>query len=135
MSRLITDADRAYILDQLKLAPDDVLVDAFLAWDGLRRKTIACRNVMLDIESDKTAVEAVVNTAWANQSKDEMQQPVPRQNVNPGKSAITRIGTETKKELLSMLHGGVQPDAKWQEHLKLLWERGEVKFDGKDWYL
>lgn len=135
MSHLITDADRAYILDQLKLAPDEVLVDAFLAWDGLRRKTIACRNVMLDIESDKPAVEAVVNTAWVNQSKDEMLMPVPRQNVNPGKSTITRIGTETKKELLSMLHGGVQPDAKWQEHLKLLWERGEVKFDGKEWYL
>lgn len=120
MSRLISDADRTYILEQLKLAPDEVLVDAFLAWDGLRRKTIACRNVMLDIESDKTAAEAP---------------PAPRFNYNPGKSMITRIGTETKKELLSMLHGGVQPDAKWQEHLKLLWERGEVKFDGKEWYL
>lgn len=120
MSRLITDADRAYILEQLKLAPDDVLVDAFLAWDGLRRKTIACRNVILDIESDKAVTEA---------------SPVPRINNNPGKSMITRIGTETKKELLSMIHGGVQPDAKWQDHLKLLWERGEVKFDGEDWWV
>ena len=121
MSRLITDADRAYILEQLKLAPDEVLVDAFLAWDGLRRKTIACRNVMLDIEYGKTAVE---------------MPPAPRPNNNPGKSTLTRMGAETKKELLSMLkNGDVQPDAKWQEHLKLLWERGEVKFDGKDWYL
>lgn len=116
MPRLITDADRTYILDQLKLAPDSVLVDAFLAWDGLRSKTIACRNAMLD-----TLVEESV--------------PTPRSNINPGKSAITRIGTETKKELLSMIHGGVQPDAKWQEHLKLLWERGEVKFDEKGWWV
>ena len=116
MPRLITDADRTYILDQLKLAPDNVLVDAFLAWDGLRSKTIACRNVMLDVLVEESV-------------------PTPRSNLNPGKSAITRIGTETKKELLSMIHGNVQPDAKWQEHLKLLWERGEVKFDGKDWYL
>lgn len=120
MSRLISDADRTYILDQLKLAPDEVLVDAFLAWDGLRRKTIACRNVMLDIESDKTAVEAP---------------PAPRQNVNPGKSSITRIGTDNKEHVLLMVERGNKIEAKWQEHLKLLWERGEVKFDGKDWYL
>ena len=120
MPRLISDADRAYILEQLKLAPDEVLVDAFLAWDGLRRKTIACRNVMLDIESDKTVVEAPVTR---------------RLNDNPGKSMITRIGTETKKEILSMLHGGAQPPKHYTEHMKLLWERGEVKFDGKEWYL
>lgn len=120
MSRLITDADRTYILKQLETASDEVLVDAFLAWDERRRRVLTCRNTILNIESDKTVVE----TPSAQ-----------RFNDNPGKSAITRIGTETKKELLSMLHGGVQPDAKWQEHLKLLWERGEVKFDGKEWYL
>ena len=59
----------------------------------------------------------------------------PRKNVNPGTPSIGKIGSGTKEQLLEMLSEGHQPQAKWMEHLKLLWSRGEVKFDGYDFYL
>jgi hypothetical protein len=33
------------------------------------------------------------------------------------------------------LKNGIQPGAKFEEHAKLLWSRGEIRFDGKEWYL
>ena len=59
----------------------------------------------------------------------------PKTNVSPGASAITKIGSGTKADLLTDLHNGSTIHSKWDEHLKLLWSRGEVKFDGEEWYL
>lgn len=58
-----------------------------------------------------------------------------RMNVNPGTPAIGKIGSGTKEQLLGMLSEGHQPQQKWSEHMKLLWSRGEVKFDGSEFYL
>lgn len=58
-----------------------------------------------------------------------------RANVSPGEPTITKIGKDTKAALLAdIAHDGSQPVAKWAEHMKLLWKRGEVKFDGEDYY-
>lgn len=59
----------------------------------------------------------------------------PKQNVSPGLSTIGKIGTPTKEYIFEALTQGVQPAAKYVEHLKLLWSRGEVKFDGVNYYL
>lgn len=59
----------------------------------------------------------------------------PRKNVNPGLSTITKIGSGTLEQVLGMLKDGHQPPEKYKEHLKLLWSRGKVKYDGEEWYL
>lgn len=58
-----------------------------------------------------------------------------RKNINPGPSAIGKLGEKTKVIILDCLQKQVQPDEKYKEHLKLLWARGEVKWDGEVWYV
>ena len=55
---------------------------------------------------------------------------VVRKNICPGEPTISKIGASTTGMLLELLRCGIQPDAKYREHLKLLWKRGLVKFDG-----
>lgn len=62
-----------------------------------------------------------------------------RPNVSPGEPSIGKIGGETKARLLgSMQDHDMSPDfngGKFLEHLKLLWKRGEIKFDGTVFYV
>lgn len=58
-----------------------------------------------------------------------------RANVSPGEPSITKIGVNTEGALFGVLRAGGQPEAKYAEHLKLLWKRGKVKFDGDDYYV
>jgi hypothetical protein len=59
-----------------------------------------------------------------------------RPNINPGDPTIGKIGTATRELILADLAAGRQPpQPKYTEHLKLLWKRGEVKYDGTRWYL
>lgn len=61
---------------------------------------------------------------------------VPRLNVSPGPSSISKIGENAKLTIMSELRtGDIQPHAKYAEHLKLLWARGEVKYDGKEYFI
>lgn len=59
----------------------------------------------------------------------------PRKNVSPGEPSITKIGMNTEGALFGVLRAGGQPEAKYAEHLKLLWKRGKVKFDGEQFYV
>lgn len=62
--------------------------------------------------------------------------PIIRGNVSPGEPSIGKIGSNTKDDILRQLREGMgQPSAKYAEHLKLLWKRNEVKFDGEEYYL
>jgi len=67
-------------------------------------------------------------------TKPTTAQHAERPNVSPGKPSISKIGGSTKDLLMSELDEGKQPSAKYAEHLKLLWSRGEVKYDGKEYY-
>lgn len=58
----------------------------------------------------------------------------PRPNIDPGEPSIGKIGTNTKEQLLGMLSDGHQPPERWCEHMKLLWSRGVVGFDGEEYY-
>lgn len=118
---LLSDNDRQYVLEQLRAAPDSVLADAMLAFNEIRDKVVMVRKM-----SERPAAPL------------EEANPAPavtRSNVPPGVATISKIGSNTKEELFKMLGQGVQPPAKYREHLKLLWERGEVKFDGEEWYV
>ena len=66
---------------------------------------------------------------------EKKEEEPPRQNVSPELPAISKIGEKAKTYLLNELKDGRQPEAKYVEHLKLLWARGEIKFDVKDFYL
>ena len=61
--------------------------------------------------------------------------PVARKNVSPGEPSITKIGEKAKEHILNSLRAGAQPAIMYHDHLKLLWKRGEVKFDGKEYYV
>lgn len=71
--------------------------------------------------------------------KDEPAKPAPvpvgRINISPGPSSLSRIGAATLAEILALVRAGQQPPAKYAEHCKLLWARGEVNFDGTVYYL
>ena len=70
------------------------------------------------------------------QARDAIDKvPVARENVSPGEPSITKIGSNTREEIIEALKRGVQPLDKFREHLKLLWKRGEIKFDGKEYFV
>ena len=61
--------------------------------------------------------------------------PVARKNVSPGEPSITKIGEKAKEHILNSLRAGAQPAIMYHDHLKLLWKRGEIKFDGTEYFL
>ena len=61
--------------------------------------------------------------------------PVARKNVSPGEPSITKIGSGAKETIIHALNTGTPLGDRYTEHLKLLWARGEIKFDGEVFYL
>lgn len=63
----------------------------------------------------------------------------PRKNVSPGEPSITKIGTNAREHILNELKAGARTleyfGIKYVEHLKLLWKRGEINFDGTEYYV
>lgn len=125
--RLITDNDRTYILAQLTNASDEVLVRAYQDWDAQRAAAVEVRAKIC--QSDYKVSEQKTETL-----PREAPTSVERANVSPGPSSISKIGGTTKAEIMNYLDNNKKPPGKYQEHLKLLWSRGEVKFDGEEWY-
>lgn len=64
-----------------------------------------------------------------------MGAPPERKNVSPGEPSIGKIGKDNVDTLIGLVGNGQQPAEKWKEHMKLLWKRGLVKFDGEEYYL
>lgn len=67
--------------------------------------------------------------------KQTDEESPPRKNISPGEPSITKIGMNTEGALFGVLRAGGQPEAKYAEHLKLLWKRGKVKFDGEEYFV
>ena len=61
--------------------------------------------------------------------------PVARKNVSPGEPSITKIGSGAKETIIHALNTGTPLGDRYTEHLKLLWKRGKVKFDGEQFYV
>ena len=61
--------------------------------------------------------------------------PVARKNISPGTSSITKIGSGAKETIIHALNTGTPLGDRYTEHLKLLWARGEIKFDGDEFYV
>ena len=126
---LLSEQDRQYILEQLRAAPDSVLADAMLALNAVRDKVVATRKLIENAAGSAPVIQAAIEKA-AEPTKE-----VVRKNVSPGPAAIGKIGSNTKDVIFEFLRDDKQPPAKYNDHLKLLWSRGEVKYDGKEWYL
>ncbi len=123
MNKLLTDSDRAFALQQLQDAPDSVIANAFMELQTVRASVLSVR----------TAAGGTPPVAVATTHEEVTVEK--RKNVSPGLPSIGKIGGPTKTQVLGYLDNGTQPPAKFAEHLKLLWSRGEVKFDGKEYYL
>ena len=96
------------------------------------------------IAAEESGRETGANTDSGKKADtDEMRQsshPATRPNVSPGEPSIVKIGTKSHDEIINDLkHSDRDPSeyakGKLTEHLKLLWKRGEVKFDGEKYYL
>lgn len=61
--------------------------------------------------------------------------PSERKNVSPGEPSITKIGSGAKETIIHALNTGTPLGDRYTEHLKLLWARGEIKFDGDEFYV
>ena len=82
----------------------------------------------------------VVKDEEPAESDDSKQAGNERKNVNPGEPAIGKMGTATEDEIIHDLEKQDRvptsyANGKREEHLKLLWKRGKVKFDGREYYL
>lgn len=125
---MLSDNDRKYILNALRAAPDHVLADAMLAYNAFRDKVIAVRKLTKAPEAEPSSPEV------EDTPSSEVEDTPDRPNVDPGKSTIIKIGAKSKDEIFVRLKNGASLD-RFSEHLKLLWSRGEVKFDGTRYYV
>ena len=130
---LLSDKDREFILRQLRSAPDSVLADAMLEFNLIRDKLVAVRKLTKElpevITSEMTITEPAPNIEINPLASG-------RPNINPGKPSIGKMGTSTKDKLVASLNAGNEIDLNmYGEHLKLMWSRDEVKFDGARYYL
>ncbi len=70
---------------------------------------------------------------------DKIMEAPARKNISPGEPSIGKIGKDNVDMLVKAVMDGntkvLNDTDKWQEHLKLLWKRGLVKFDGEEYYL
>lgn len=67
--------------------------------------------------------------------EEELQQLAERKNITPGEPTIGKIGATAKDEIIKVLDQGGTLNTRYTEHCKLLWKRGEIKYDGKEFYL
>lgn len=128
---LLNDGDRAFILAQLTLAPDEILADAMLAFNAVRDKIIKVRALSA---AAGTKEEPEVSYA-AVTTEDVKHVLVSRPNVTPSGPIAKRLHVHTKNTILNRLEDGVQPNEQLLPQAKLLWSRGEIKYDGEKFYL
>lgn len=126
--QLLTPTDRAFVLKQLELAPDEILADAMLAFNAVRDKIVKVRTLA-------NPVTPVPREEAPAPAEAPAEVEVSRANVNPGAPMTSKMSVATKHVILRLLEDGIRPGEKYHEAMKLMWARNEVKFDGKDFYL
>jgi hypothetical protein len=137
---MLSESEREALLRSLSGAPDEVLIDA------VRQRKDWMKNIRSSFDEVRSFVgmkvmetikpPLIVTATKADLTPSVEAAPKQRPNVNPGRSSISKIGTKTKDDLLRELGlHGILPGGKFEEHLKLLHNRGEVKYDGKEYYL
>lgn len=143
----LTEDQRTKAIESLKRAPDEVLLSAmvdFRRFRHIEEGTRANFNQVVDeLTERRTHNEPVAEDHRGSginvQPVEEIK--LERINVSPGTPSITKIGSNTKEYIINELKISGAPRTlehfgmKYKEHLKLLWARGEIKFDGTEYYL
>lgn len=135
------DAEDAQRVMKKLAAPDNTWVDQI---NNDSSSSSGSKNPLL--KGDITArIDKIMGSsaAGAEQSgSNDGATGAPRPNISPGEPTITKIGADSKTfilgELKASLGTGRVPEHfghKYKEHLKLLWKRGEIKWDGLEYYL
>lgn len=141
---ILTEDERAALLRTLTDAPDEILIDAVRQrkdWMKNIRSTFDEVRGFVGMKEIKVSPPPpVAATTKAGLTPPVEAAPKDRPNVNPGRSSITKIGQKTKDLLIDRIKvAGSAPltqlGIKYEEHLKLLHNRGEVKYDGKEYYI
>lgn len=128
---LLADNDRAFILAQLTLAPDEILADAMLAFNAVRDKIIKVRAL-----SAAAGTKEEPEVPYVSMTTEDVKHVlVSRPNVPPSGPVAKRLYMHTKNTILNRLEDGVQPNEQLLPQAKLLWSRGEIKYDGEKFYL
>ena len=135
---ILTENERAALLRSLANAPDEILIDAvrqYKDWMKGIRSSFDDVRALIGMKADRVLSPPPPPPPKAASSSPEVATPKNRPNVNPGRSSITKIGQKTKDQLLHDLRHDIPIPAKYEEHLKLMHNRGEIKFDGTSYYL
>lgn len=147
MNNILSDNERAALLAALAEAPDEILIDAVRQrkdWMNSIKSSFKevqgfCGMRVIEAPAAKFSgreIGAGDSGKKVDTVVQEPTHPITRTNKSPGASSITKIGSKTKDEIIGVLKAGRQPNHdKWGEHLKLLWSREIVKFDGREYYL
>lgn len=159
MTYLLSTSEREALLRALVDAPDDVLIDAVQQrknWiKSIKSSFDEVRGFvgMKVTESGKpppasagsvpvvkgTPQEVAPTSIDLTPEQKKIWSKAPRIDVSPGTPTIGKIGTKTKDWIIEELKVQARvPEhfgTKYEEHLKLLWLRHEIKFDGEKYYV
>lgn len=136
--KLLSEEQRAKAIEALARAPDEILLSAmvdFRRFRHLEEGTRANFNEVADQLTERRQANEPVDVERRGTCGCAVQEVKARTNVSPGTSSIGKIGGVTRDTLIAYLAKNQQPPAKYAEHMKLLWARGEIKFDGTEYYL
>lgn len=142
--QLLTTIEREALLRALQDAPDEILIDAVRQRKDWMKQIRSSFDEVRNFVGMRTT-EGVppklspARSTHVGDSTPVVAEPVAqasRANKSPGAPSIGKIGTKTVDQLTSMLKEGMQPNHdKFGEHLKLMWSRKLVKYDGTSYYL
>ncbi len=143
--QILSTIERDALIKTLSTAPDELLLNAVQHvkdWrTGIQRDMKELQSfVGLRVIEAQPAKYSGTGVAAPVTERPEpaasVAAPASRTDKSPGPSGIGKIGTTTKEMLLAILGKGEQPTkGRWDEHLKLLWQRHEIKYDGNEYYV
>lgn len=129
------DAEDAQRVMRKLAAPDNTWVDQLGGQSTVFTPPINTKQLDVAREARIDKIMGSSATGAEQSLGNSGSEGAPRPNISPGEPSIGKIGSETKATLLSLIGNNQQPASKWHEHAKLLWKRGEIKFDGAEYYL
>lgn len=132
----LTQEQRAKAVESLSRAPDEILISAMVDFRRLRHfeeGTRANFNEVVDELTERRIHDEPVSEDKRGTAIKVEEVAAVRPNIDPGPSTLARIGSDTKERILAGLPWSI--GTKYEQHLRLLWARGEVRFDGERFYL
>jgi hypothetical protein len=137
--KLLTQTQREKSLTLLAKAPDEILLSAIVDlrkhWH-LHQGTLANYEVVMkELEGAEHAANGQAATAQEPKPTQETEPPEERVNQSPGMPSVRRINSNTHHEIMDALKNGKPLKLRYVEACKLLWARGEIKYDGQEFYL